>query len=744
MVTFVRSATSWFSASFLAVFSIALAAASARAESNLAQNATITVTVRPLTGGAAGVGSGQEGVGFGVALTAYQDDLSILLVSPPGYSFATAPPLLPPQILTAGDMIWLQPQGPQWLFQVIGMDPTDDHSVDLVGSLAQSPTSGGGAASVILPFDTAAADIQLDVKGGGQLLADRLSPTEGGGVVLTPTVSGAFPKTMPTASVPGLRIGLFLDPRLPAPLNGTLATVGTVTFTFQGGGANGIGIYQVGTGTAASIARLVTTGTGAGAGILVPACGFMTPADPLFLVANDQFVSADTLTATFTWDHKYRPSVATAATSQAQAGINESGTFVGAKSSTSTATNSYTAVDYLGINPLPTIIGPRDVPGLSQYTYSLRGVPNSDSATWTVTSGATIISSSQYTRSVAVSFSNSAEIVHVTATLPGNAVNVAPADVAVVQVTLGTLICALTFSGPKEWDDAGACLTVSAGTWVTAHDPGSDWAAFNFSGSYEDPEPFHCVGSAGTETVDPVHTWDAWTDIKLTAPKDKPEAIGKIEVGFIQLMYGVTYEASYGTANVNGAPRTLVRNGWVPNHEEAALDWINLDPSGEPDIDPDKLLWPWYGKEDQMAAPIAPSGTNSVTLTLHMADWPGTGWPTQWDPNNSDNPQNPNNRQPIVSGSIRQQFRMQIAARTTETANGAYRRYFQFGIADVFWDADYSRGSPVELVMRPDQNWDETTEPTTIDVNITPANILWISSEYGFLMWPPLTEAPGP
>ena len=78
--------------------------------------------------------------------------------------------------------------------------------------------------------------------------------------------------------------------------SGSLSTIGTLTFTLAGTGANALAVYHVGSGTAAGTAALATTGTG----ILVPKTGFQ--AEPFLLVANQQFRKPSTIKAKFTWD----------------------------------------------------------------------------------------------------------------------------------------------------------------------------------------------------------------------------------------------------------------------------------------------------------------------------------------------------------------------------------------------------------------------------------------------------------
>ena len=63
-----------------------------------------------------------------------------------------------------------------------------------------------------------------------------------------------------------------------------------------------------------------------------------------------------------------------------------------------------------------------------------------------------------------------------------------------------------------------------------------------------------------------------------------------------------------------------------------------------------------------MAAPLAPSGTNAVTASLEMADWPSDSWPAYWNPTNSSN--TPHGVAPysnrIKTGTVAELYRIRI------------------------------------------------------------------------------------
>ena len=185
-----------------------LAAAFARAERRpCGLGTTITVTVRPLdhlgrepilTGGIPAFG--EEGVGFGVALTFVRDDLWILVKPPSGTYIAPTP-----WRGDSGDVIWSparQVADPQsvltgraspWAFEAFGASPGADHGVNIGGDLV---VLGAAAAANRTPrersFRTAAADIQMDTTSGGWgslLGGTRRDPSDGGGIACAPSPS---------------------------------------------------------------------------------------------------------------------------------------------------------------------------------------------------------------------------------------------------------------------------------------------------------------------------------------------------------------------------------------------------------------------------------------------------------------------------------------------------------------------------------------------------------------------------
>ena len=108
-------------------------------------------------------------------------------------------------------------------------------------------------------------------------------------------------------------------------------------------------------------------------------------------------------------------------------------------------------------------------------------------ATWSIQSGNATIQTSNPANSVIIEFPNAAQIITVNAVVPGT--KIAPAEIAVVKVQLGTPSFTSGAGATEEGEDYGACLAIPGGFWVTSWDPGSDWAVFKYSGQYKNAEP---------------------------------------------------------------------------------------------------------------------------------------------------------------------------------------------------------------------------------------------------------------
>ena len=376
-----------------------MAAGSAHAQEQLGESKTPTnsaaemngllVQVRPLvTRPGDGREHGQEGVGFTVALTIAQDDMGIFLDPPAGKSIIN-----PEAHDETGKTAWHKsgysnPNFPNRLaFEVYGADPGDNHSVDLWGGLEEAG-SGKGESNGRERFNTAAADIQMDVFGGswGQFFGgSRLSPSEGGGEMVPKSVSGAFPPSVvskngnyqdgngnpltPTMMSLNLSLGL---PREFDPAS----VVGQLTFSFKGDGAQNVAIYDLPAN--ATTSRPVYVPGVSTSGISVLGKGFS--GETFLILANQAFDHADTLTATFTWAERLRPAISEEKTGRESmfrimpssrpdytvvppGTPGNSTTYYLHKPVELSSPTAYSAKDFVGVNPGPTIIGPRNIPG---------------------------------------------------------------------------------------------------------------------------------------------------------------------------------------------------------------------------------------------------------------------------------------------------------------------------------------------------------------------------------------------
>jgi hypothetical protein len=144
------------------------------------------------------------------------------------------------------------------------------------------------------------------------------------------------------------------------------------------------------------------------------------------------------------------------------------------------------------------------------------------------------------------------------ATLPGPPTLSTTADVAVVEVfadsdtgNFGTY----GFAGTDSSAMSSFVFANNSGVCTTSHAPGSDYAAFTYSGSYQQMEPCVVVTSGGTAG----HAIAARATVTLVAPEDRPSAIGELEVGFIQHLSLSQGTASYGTVTSDTSTITLVR-----------------------------------------------------------------------------------------------------------------------------------------------------------------------------------------
>ncbi len=245
--------------------------------------------------------------------------------------------------------------------------------------------------------------------------------------------------------------------------------------------------------------------------------------------------------------------------------------------------------------------------------------------------------------------------------------------------------------------------------------------------------------------------WGLASLVTLTAPTDRPSALGMIEVGLIQQGSQSQHTASYGTANVatssgGTANVSLVRNGF--SADTVGLDWL-FSPAGPAPFN----KWPWYNTKSVFAPP-ATLGTNTATAQLVMGDNPTLGVPAQWSPTNVPNPPpDPNYFTSAVGDGtvVSEQLPVLVAAHTKDRANLAFESYFQYASATVSVNVRWPvrRREQIVALPTPANQWSQTTavnEFNRVDVNLTPAIILWGEpppGSQGFLMWNASPSPPG-
>jgi hypothetical protein len=370
------------------------------------------------------------------------------------------------------------------------------------------------------------------------------------------------------------------------------------------------------------------------------------------------------------------------------------------------------------------IIGPIDIPGQSRYTYTvldIRGNPTN--ITWSVDSVQATITSGTNAATVTVEFNNTPVLVNLTAnyTVAGNSASTT-AEIAVVKVdvadnpTLKNLGKALGGVGPNS---SALVADNPEKNWVTFNDPGSDCAKFKYAGTYQAAEPMNAVGSTSGGGIS---AWRVVANITLTAPVGRPAAIGQIEVGFIQHVYESTHSATYTAANLLRTAKTPATIG---------LDWL-VSASGST---PGQDVWPWINTRAMRDPPVPASG-NTWTDEVRTHDSPTAMFPAQWNPNNAGDP---NAKQPQSEGAITEQFYAEVAARTKETDNDAQKHYFEykellFTVAFIY---------PVvgsASIVTPPTGWNTMSSVTELNVNITPAIILWQPGNDSYEMWIPTSN----
>lgn len=359
------------------------------------------------------------------------------------------------------------------------------------------------------------------------------------------------------------------------------------------------------------------------------------------------------------------------------------------------------------------IIGPADVPGLSKYKYKI-DLPAGKVATgivWSADKPTASFDGSTSNVEATVNFDNTKPDwikLKATFTVDGKS-ECAQKQVALVKVDVG----AATFSNPGKVSGSNAGSKIflvnppappAAANWVITNDPGSDWAKFTYNGTLQAAEPRRFVDSQGAGGP----AYHASTPVTLTSPPEKPDALQRIQVGYIQ------HGSDAGSASYAGG---LTRTVTTPTAD--TVDWLS-SPGGPSPGDE----WPWY----DATARATGSGTDTWNQVLAMSDSPGLSIPAKFRPNI---PADPNTAAAIVSAAETFSFSIQIAARTLDADLGADKHYFDE--AHSTWSVNYVWPLvPAVSIVTVGPAWTTPGGPTEVSVNVVPTST---SHNAPFLRW---------
>jgi hypothetical protein len=180
----------------------------------------------------------------------------------------------------------------------------------------------------------------------------------------------------------------------------------------------------------------------------------------------------------------------------------------------------------------------------------------------------------------------------------------------------------------------------------------------------------------------------------LTSPPEKPDALQRIEVGYIQ--NGTpSGSATYGA----GLTRT------IRTATPVTVDWLSNPPQGG-----DK--WPWY----DTSAMATGSGNNTWSTTLSMRDSPKIPIPAQFKPTV---PADPHSAAALVFGNETLAFDVCIAARTRDDDLGANKHYFDESHST--WSANFVFPViPGISIVTVGASWTVPPGPSEVSVNVLP------------------------
>lgn len=351
------------------------------------------------------------------------------------------------------------------------------------------------------------------------------------------------------------------------------------------------------------------------------------------------------------------------------------------------------------------ITGPANVPGLSKYKYRI-DIPSGRTPTnivWTSDKPTATFEGATDKLEAIVVFQNSKpDWIKLKATFTlDDQRECAEKRVALVKVEVG----APTFHNlgtPSGISAAPFVFLVNppappaVPTWVITNDPGSDVSKFTYNGTSQPGEPRKRVLSNGGGGGP---AYDASATVTLTSPAEKPDALQKIQVGFIQ------HGSDSGSATYSAG---LTRHVATPT--SATVDWLSST-SGAGGTDE----WPWY----DATARATGTGTGTWSQTLKMNDSPTLAIPAQYKAND---PSDAHSSDALTSASETFAFVIRIAARTLDSELDADKHYFDE--SNSTWSVNNVWPVvPAVSIVTHGTSWVVPPNPSEVDVNVVPTII---------------------
>lgn len=353
------------------------------------------------------------------------------------------------------------------------------------------------------------------------------------------------------------------------------------------------------------------------------------------------------------------------------------------------------------------IEGPADVPGLSKYKYRIK-VPGGKTISdirWSVDKPTASFDGATNAVEAIVKFTNTqADWIKLKAVFKLDGVDeCASKQVALVRVEVG----AGTFTNPGKAGSSNAGTKIflvnppaapAVPTWIVTHDPGSSCASFTYNGTLQAAEPRRLVSSDGGGGGSAYH---AEATVTLTSPAEKPAALQKIQVGYIQ------GGEDSGSATYATTPAGLKRTVRTP--AGVTVDWLSnpCHPGGTDE-------WPWYDSGSRETG----TGTGTWSKSIKLSDSPGLSIPAQYNPNDGIDV---NQTKAILSAAETFAFVIRMAARTLDNDLDADKHYFEESRST--WEVDFAWPAPAGVsIVTTGAAWTTPGSAKEIEVNVVPTS----------------------